>query len=183
VPFSIRSLRGITKVRTPSGTDHVVSTASTRPGWSRTSDSAATAPEAVAIVGFALNFAAYAGEMLRTGIAAVPAGQREAALAIGFTPFEAFWRVVFPQALRHILPVYRGEVIGLLKATSIVGYIAVVDLTKVSDLIRARTYEAFFPLIATAVIYFFFARLIARALARAEYALTPIVRRKKGVRA
>jgi len=135
--------------------------------------------EIVAVIGFALNFAAYAGEMLRTGIAAVPPGQREAALAIGFAPLEAFWRVVFPQAVRHILPVYRGEVIGLLKATSVVGYIAVVDLTKVSDLIRARTYEAFFPLIATAVIYFVLAHLIARSLARVEYFLKPVVRRNK----
>jgi len=138
--------------------------------------------EVVAVVGFAFNFAAYAGEMLRTGIAAVPVGQREAALAIGFTPFESFWRVVLPQALRHILPVYRGEVIGLLKATSVVGYVAVVDLTKVSDLIRARTYEAFFPLIATALIYFSFAWLITHALESVECALTPIVRRKKGMR-
>jgi len=124
--------------------------------------------EAVAIIGFALDFAAYVGEMLRSGVAAVPTGQREAALALGFTPLAAFRRVVFPQALKHILPVYRGEMIGLLKATSIVGYIAVVDLTKVSDLIRARTYEAFFPLISTALVYFAFAWLITFALGRVE---------------
>lgn len=139
--------------------------------------------EAVAIIGFALNMAAYAGEMLRAGVASVPAGQREAALALGFTPFAAFRHVVFPQALRSILPVYRGEVIGLLKATSVVGYISVVDLTKVSDLIRARTYEAFFPLIATALIYFAIAWLITFALERVERRLaTPRVRRKKGKR-
>lgn len=139
--------------------------------------------EAVAVIGFGLNLAAYAGEMLRAGVAAVPAGQREAALALGFTPFAAFRHVVFPQALANILPVYRGEVIGLLKSTSIVGYISVVDLTKVSDLIRARTYEAFFPLLATALIYFVIAWLITFALGRAERRLqTPRVGRRKGGR-
>lgn len=127
----------------------------------------------IAVFGFALNFAAYAGEMLRTGVAAVPAGQHEAAAALGFGPLESFFRVVFPQALRHVLPVYRGEVIGLLKSTSVVGYISVTDLTKVSDLIRARTYEAFFPLIATAVIYFVFAWLIAWSLGLVERRLNP----------
>ena len=49
---------------------------------------------------------------------------------------------------------YKGEIIGLVKATSIVGYIAVLDLTKMGDLVRSRTYEAFFPLIAVMIIYF-----------------------------
>ena len=59
------------------------------------------------------------------------------------------------------LPIYRGEVISLLKNTSIVGYIAVQDLNKMSDIIRSRTYEAFFPLISTAVIYFILAWIIS----------------------
>ena len=59
------------------------------------------------------------------------------------------------------LPVYRGELVSLLKSTSIVGYISILDLTKMSDIIRGRTYEAFFPLIATALIYFFLAWIIS----------------------
>lgn len=132
----------------------------------------------VAVIGFGLNFAAYAGEMLRTGIDAVPRGQTEAALALGFSPYKTFFKVVLPQALRQILPVYRGEFINMLKTTSIVGYIAIQDLTKMSDIIRSRTYEAFFPLIVTAVIYFAVAWLLASGLSVIEYKLNPDSRRK-----
>jgi polar amino acid transport system substrate-binding protein len=72
--------------------------------------------------------------------------------------------VVLPQALKNVIPVYKGEVISLLKMTAIVGYIAVVDLTKASDLIRSRTFDAFFPLILVAVIYFLLAWLLGFAL-------------------
>lgn len=62
--------------------------------------------------------------------------------------------MVIPQAVINILPVYAGEVISMVKQTSVAGYISIMDLTRVSDIIRSRTYEAFFPLIATAIIYF-----------------------------
>ena len=52
------------------------------------------------------------------------------------------------------MPAYKDEIVGLIKATAIVGYIAVQDLTKMGDIVRSRTYEAFFPLIAVTVIYF-----------------------------
>ena len=133
----------------------------------------------VAIIGFSLNFAAYAGEMLRTGIDAIPKGQREAALALGFNRFQTFAKVVLPQALRQILPIYRGEFINMLKSTSIVGYIAIQDLTKASDIIRSRTYEAFFPLIATALIYFVTAWFLAGFLVWLDNRLDPAKRRSK----
>ena len=133
----------------------------------------------VAIIGFALNFAAYAGEMLRTGIDAIPKGQREAALALGFNRYQTFAKVILPQALRQILPVYRGEFINMLKTTSIVGYIAIQDLTKASDIIRSRTYEAFFPLIATALIYFVTAWFLAGFLVWLDTRLDPAKRRSK----
>lgn len=134
----------------------------------------------VASIGFGLNMSAYVGEMLRTGIDGVPKGQREASLALGFTRLQTFRKVVLPQALRQILPVYRGEFINLLKTTSIVGYIAIQDLTKMSDIIRSRTYEAFFPLLATAVIYFLTAMLLASLLSYLEYRLNPKNRRNQG---
>lgn len=118
----------------------------------------------VAIIGFSLNASAYIGEMLRSGIDSIPRGQTEAALALGYRPKRAFFRVVLPQAVRAILPVYRGELIGLLKSTSIVGYIAINDLTKASDLVRSRTYESFFPILTTAFIYFVVAWLLAKLL-------------------
>ena len=134
----------------------------------------------VAVIGFGLNLSAYAGEMLRSGIDSVPRGQTEAALALGYTPRRAFLRFVLPQAVRAILPVYRGEVIGLLKMTSIVGYIAIGDLTKASDLVRSRTYESFFPIITTAFVYFVASWALAFALERLGRRLDPASGRKRG---
>ena len=115
----------------------------------------------VAIIGFTLNFGAYASEIMRSGIESIDGGQREAALALGYRENQAFFMFIFPQALVRFLPVYKQEIISLLKGTSIVGYIAIQDLTKMSDIIRSRTYEAFFPLIATAIIYFILAWIIS----------------------
>jgi len=117
----------------------------------------------VAVLGFTLNFAAYGSEIMRSGIDSVSPGQREAALALGYSERQAFFDFIFPQAAVRFLPVLRGEAVSLLKSTSVVGYIAIQDLTKMSDIIRSRTYEAFFPLIATALIYFALAWLITMA--------------------
>ena len=118
----------------------------------------------VAIIGFSLNFGAYASEIMRSGIESIDVGQREAALALGYSENQAFFRFIFPQAAARFLPVYRQEIVSLLKSTSIVGYIAIQDLTKMSDIIRSRTYEAFFPLIVTAIIYFILAWIISLIL-------------------
>lgn len=131
----------------------------------------------VAIIAFSINFSAYTSEMMRTGIETVDKGQSEAALAMGYSKAQTFWKIVFPQAARHFLPVLKGEFISMVKMTSVVGYVAVVDLTKASDLIRSRTMEAFFPLIATAVIYFAVANLLTSALSLAERRMDP--KRKK----
>lgn len=111
----------------------------------------------VAIITFALNFAAYVSEMFRTSIQGVDRGQTEAGIALGFTKVQTFLFIVMPQAVKSVLPVYKGELISLVKMTSIVGYIAVEDLTKASDIIRSRTFDAFFPLVMVAIIYFLLA--------------------------
>ena len=118
----------------------------------------------VAIVTFAMNTSAYISEMLRTAIQGIDRGQTEAGLALGYTPRQTFLRIVMPQVVRAVMPVYQGEVVSLLKGTSIVGYIAVADMTRASDLIRSRTFDAFFPLIVTAIIYFLMAWLIGLLL-------------------
>ncbi len=137
----------------------------------------------VAVIGFSINFAAYSSEMMRTGIETVDKGQSEAALAMGYTKSQTFFKIVFPQAARNFIPVLKGEFISMVKMTSVVGYIAVQDLTKVSDIIRSRTMEAFFPLIITAVIYFAVANLMTVALSLAERKAAPKrnKRRIKGV--
>ena len=134
----------------------------------------------VAIIGFSLNFGAYASEIMRSGIESIDGGQREAALALGYSENQAFFRFIFPQAAVRFLPVYNGEVVSLLKSTSIVGYIAIQDLTKMSDIIRSRTYEAFFPLIATAVIYFILAWIISLILKFILKKVSPKRIRKSG---
>ena len=127
----------------------------------------------VAIIGFSINFAAYSSEMMRAGIETVDKGQSEAALAMGYTKGQTFFKVVFPQAAGNFIPVLKGEFISMVKMTSVVGYIAVQDLTKVSDIIRSRTMEAFFPLIMTAVIYFAVANVMTAALSFAERKAVP----------
>ena len=119
---------------------------------------------AVAVVAFALNFAAYVSEMFRTAIQSVGKGQTEAGLAIGFTRWQTFRYIVAPQALQAVMPVYKGEAVSLVKNTSIVGYVAIQDLTRASDMIRTRTFDAFFPLLIVTIIYFLLAWLLGKAL-------------------
>ncbi len=133
----------------------------------------------VAIIGFTLNFGAYTSEIMRSGIESIDAGQREAALALGYTENQAFFRFVFPQAILRFLPVYNGEIITLLKGSSVVGYIAIQDLAKMSDIIRSRTYEAFFPLIVTALIYYILAGILTLILKYVLKKVDPKKRRKK----
>ena len=134
--------------------------------------------EFVSIVTFSLNSAAYICEILRTSITSIDKGQTEAGLSLGFTRTQTFFYFIFPQAVRNAVPVYLGEIIGLLKATSVVGYVAVMDMTKASDIIRSRTFDAFFPLILVAVIYFLIAFLIGVLL---RYAARP--RKQQGTSA
>jgi len=118
----------------------------------------------IAIVAFALNFASAAGGVFKTSVESVPRGQTEAGLALGFTRLRTFLNIVLPQAVRKGLPLYKGECISLLKGTSIVGYIAVIDVTRASDLVRSRTFDAFMPLLAVTIIYFVLAWLIGLLL-------------------
>ncbi|MBQ6324726.1 MAG: transporter substrate-binding domain-containing protein [Clostridia bacterium] len=127
----------------------------------------------VAIIGFAFTFGSAVYGMLRMGVGAVDGGQYEAAYALGYSNCRTFYRIILPQAAPHILPAYKGEVVGLIKATSIVGYIAVQDLTKMGDIVRSRTYEAFFPLIAVTVIYFALEGMIGFLISRISVCFNP----------
>ncbi len=136
-------------------------------------------PLFVAVIAFGLNFGAYVSEMFRTSIEGIDKGQTEAATAGGFAKIPTFIYIILPQALRSILPVYKGEFISLIKMTSIVGYIAVQDLTKASDIIRSRTFDAFFPLLMVAFIYLFLAWLLSWALGFVEISVDPKRKRAK----
>lgn len=136
-------------------------------------------PVLVAVIAFGINFAAYVSEIFRTGIESVDKGQIEAGIAMGFTPINTFIYIVLPQALKQFLPVYKGEFISLVKITSVVGYIAVEDLTKASDIIRSRTFDAFFPLVMVAVLYFLISWILLLSIQYIEIKIDPKASRRK----
>lgn len=133
----------------------------------------------VATIAFGLNFAAYVAEIFRAGIGGVDKGQTEAGIAMGFSRVKTFIHIVLPQMVRRILPVYKGEFISLVKMTSIVGYIAVQDLTKASDIIRSRTFDAFFPLVMVAVFYFLISWFLLLSLEYLERRTDPKFKRAR----
>ena len=136
---------------------------------------------AVAVIGFTLVFGAAVFGMLCSGTGAIDRGQTEAAYALGYGRTRTFFRIILPQAVPHFLPAYKSEITALIKATAIVGYIAVQDLTKMADIVRGRTYEAFFPLIAVAVIYFVLAGLLTFLVSRIEIRVDPKRRKKEDI--
>ncbi len=136
----------------------------------------------VSVIGFTLVFGASVYGMLKTGVGAIDGGQLEAAYTLGYSDSRAFFRIILPQAYPHFMPTYKGEITSLIKATAIVGYIAVQDLTKMGDLIRSRTFEAFFPLIAVAVIYFLLAALLKFAVNGIERCIDPRKRKPETIR-
>ena len=127
----------------------------------------------VSVIVFTLIFAAAVFNMLKAGVAAVGPGQMEAAYSLGYADSMAFFNIVLPQALPHAMPSYKAQIKSLIKATAVVGYVAVQDLTKMGDIVRSRTYEAFFPLIAVAVIYFVLAALLIWIVNKIELRAIP----------
>ncbi|MEI3389735.1 MAG: amino acid ABC transporter permease [Lachnospiraceae bacterium] len=107
----------------------------------------------VAIIAFGINSGAYVAEIFRSGIMSIDNGQFEAGRSLGFNYAQTMMYIIMPQAFKNVLPTLCNEFISLLKETSVSGYIALQDLTKGGDIIRSRTYDAFMPLIAVALIY------------------------------
>ena len=135
----------------------------------------------VAIIGFTLTFGAFVYDHMTVSVSSVDRGQTEAAYALGYTKNKTFFRIIFPQAMSIFLPSYCGQAVELIKATAVVGYVAVNDLTKMGDIIRSNTYEAFFPLIATAVIYFLLTWILAALLKIVKRRFEPKRRSKEDI--
>lgn len=131
----------------------------------------------VAILAFGINSGAYVAETVRSGIMAVDKGQTEAGQSLGLGSAAVMRLIVLPQAIKNILPALGNEFIALLKETSVVGYITIVDVTRVADLIRSRTYDQFFPLLVVAVIYLVLVIGITQLLKIAERRLAKSDRR------
>ena len=124
----------------------------------------------VAVVGFSLTFGCAVFNMLAGAVKTIDKGQAQAAFTLGYSEKLTFYRIILPQAIRFIMPSYKSEIVSLIKATAVVGYIAVQDLTKVGDQIRSRTYEAFFPLIVVTILYFVLSGLLSALVNRIDSA-------------
>ncbi|MBQ4513353.1 MAG: transporter substrate-binding domain-containing protein, partial [Anaerolineaceae bacterium] len=135
----------------------------------------------VAVIGFTLTFGASVFGLLKIGVGAIDTGQYEAAYALGYSNTRTFFRIILPQAIPHVMGAYKGEIVGLLKATAIVGYIAVQDLTKMGDIVRSRTYEAFFPLIAVTIIYFILEMILGTIIQGININIDPKRRKRSDI--
>ena len=122
----------------------------------------------VAIAAFGINSGAYMAELIRSGINAVDKGQMEAARSLGLSKGQAMAKIIFPQAIKNILPAIGNECIALLKETSVAGYVAVVDVTKAATNIRNKTYDAVNPIILLALIYLVMVVVLTQLLAIME---------------
>lgn len=107
----------------------------------------------VASIAFGINSGAYVAEIFRSGIVSIDSGQFEAGRSLGFNYIQTMIHIILPQAFKNVLPTLCNEFIVLLKETSVAGYVGVIDLTKAGDIIRGRTFSAFMPLIAVALVY------------------------------
>ncbi len=126
-----------------------------------------------AVVGLGLNYAAYEAELYRAGFDAVPAGQTEAALALGMSRRQALGRIVLPQALRVALPGIANDFIALLKDTSLVSVITVVELTKQMTITAVQLQSWLVPGLLCAALYLGLSWPLGRLARRLERRLAP----------
>jgi len=122
----------------------------------------------VAIIAFGINSGAYMAELIRSGINAVDKGQMEAARSLGLSKSQAMAKIIFPQAIKNILPAIGNECIALLKETSVAGYVAIVDITRAATNIRNKTFDAVNPIILLALIYLVLVVIMTKLLAVLE---------------
>ncbi len=122
----------------------------------------------VAVFAFGLNSGAYVAEIFRSGIMSVDNGQFEAGRSLGFNYPQTMIHIIIPQAFKTVLPTLCNEFIVLIKETSVAGYVGVMDLTKAGDIIRGRTFSAFMPLIAVALIYLLMVIILSSLVKRLE---------------
>ena len=120
-----------------------------------------------AVLAMTINLTAYTIEILRAGIEAVPAGQREAGLALGIGPVSVFIHVVLPQAVANVYPALVSQIVITMLESAVVSQIAVTDLMHAADFIQSRTYRAFETYFAITLIYLAMALALRWLFARA----------------
>ena len=122
----------------------------------------------IAAIAFSINSGAYVSEIIRAGILSIDKGQTEAGRSLGLSKWQTMQEIIVPQAVKNIFPAMCNEFITLIKETAIVGYVGLVDIQKAGDFIKSATYEAFMPLLATAIIYFTLIKILTLLLGLAE---------------
>ena len=125
-------------------------------------------PIVVGTIAFGINSGAYVSEIFRAGFEGIDKGQREASKTIGLNYKRTMRYVIFPQALAKIFPALGNEIITLVKETSIAGYIGIVELIKAADIISSRTYDYFFPLVVSAIVYLLLTFKLSKVMAYGE---------------
>lgn len=125
-------------------------------------------PMVTAITAIAFCYGAYMGEVVRSGIEAIDRGQREAAMSLGFTPFQTMVYVILPQALRTILPPIGNECIALLKDTSLVSVVAVPDIMRRGRELASSTFASFEIYTTVALVYLFITLMLSKLVSKME---------------
>lgn len=128
----------------------------------------------VGILSFGINSGAYVAEIIRAGFNSIDKGQTEAGYALGLSYGQVTSRIVVPQAIKNILPALGNEFITLVKETAVGAYIGILELTKASDIIASRTYDYFFPLFLTALIYLGITFLLTKLFHKMEVKLNHV---------
>ncbi len=122
------------------------------------------------IIAFSVNYSAYFAEIYRSGIESMPPGQYEAAQLLGYSKTSTFFRIIFPQVVKRILPSVTNEVITLVKDTSLAFSLAYAEMFTIAKQIAAKE-TSFMPFIAAAVFYYIFNAVVAFGMERIEKAL------------
>lgn len=133
----------------------------------------------VSILSFAIYFSAYVAEIYRGALETINKNQIDSAYALGFNKSQTIRYIVLPQMLTYVIPTFKNECVSIIKLTSVVGFISVMDLTRASEIIRNRTYKAFFPLILIAIIYYLICFVFCKMLDLLYKKICPRVEMKK----
>ena len=136
-------------------------------------------PVFLSVLAFGLNFAARISEIYRTSIESVDTGQNEAGIASGFNKIETFIYIILPQALKRMLPLYEGRLINLIWWTSVVGYIAIQDLTMAGKIVRSQTMDSFIPFLTVGILYMLIAWLVSSLISYIDHQIDPINKRNR----
>ena len=126
---------------------------------------------ACGILALMINSSAYISEIIRSGIQSIDKGQDEAALSLGFTKREAMWLVIFPAAIKNVVPALGNNFITMVKSSSQVSTIGLADLMYTANILRGNSFRPFAPLVLVAILYLVLTLSLSAVLRRVEHKL------------